>query len=170
MLVLVLQVVFDKEFGMFFQRPGPMKVVGYLATIDGIRGIFGFVDDPYCVPIGLCTVRHEAFEVMLGNSMPSHDVVEVMLENHLSIIVLGSEVAANDGHDALVGSIVYVAGHGGPLGNVFDMVRHDPSMLEIPTRLHVPNQVDPTTRANFQYLENESIVRLVTPGMGIDSA
>ena len=34
---------------------------------------------------------------------------------NLSILVLGLEVVASDGHDALVGSVVYVASHGGPL-------------------------------------------------------
>ena len=58
---------------------------------------------------------------------------------HLSILVLGSEIGASDGHDTLVGSVVYVAGHGGPLSNVFDMVGQDPSMLKIPTKLHVLN-------------------------------
>ena len=80
----------------------------------------------------------------------------------LSILVPGLEIAANDGHDALVGSVVYVACHGGPLGDAFDMVRHDPSMLEIPARLHALNQVDPTTRANLIHIENKNFVRLVT--------
>ena len=81
--------------------------------------------------------------------MASHDVVEFMPKKHLSILILGLEVAASDGHDALVGSVVYVAGHGGPFGDVFDMLGHDPSMLEIPTKLHAPNQVNPTTGANL---------------------
>ena len=83
-------------------------------------------------------------------------------KKNLSILVLGLEVAASDGHDALVGTVVYVAGHGGPLGDAFDMVGHDPSMLEIPTKLHSLNQVDPTTRADRGHLENENLVGLVT--------
>ena len=94
--------------------------------------------------------------------MASHDVVEVMLEKHLSILVVRLEMATSDGYDALVGSVVYVAGHGGPLGDAFDMIGHDPSMLEIPTRLHVLNQVNPTTAANLGHLEDENFVRLVT--------
>jgi hypothetical protein len=31
----------------------------------------------------LCTVRHEAFEVGLGDSMAGHDMVEVMPKNNL---------------------------------------------------------------------------------------
>jgi hypothetical protein len=42
------------------------------------------------------------------------------------------------------------------------MVGHDPSMLEITARLHAFNQVDPTTRANLEHLENENFVCIVT--------
>ena len=104
---------------------------------------------------------------------PSHDVVEVVLEKHLSILVLGLEIATSDGHDALVGSVVYVAGRGGPLGDAFDMVGHDPSMLEIPARSHTLNRVHPTTTASLKHLENK-LTPLPCPyrhlDLGIDSA
>jgi hypothetical protein len=83
-------------------------------------------------------------------------------EQHLSILVLRLEVAASNSHDALVGSVVNVAGHGGPLCDAFDMVGHDPSMLKITARLHAFNQVDPTTRANLGHFENKYFVRIVT--------
>jgi hypothetical protein len=49
------------------------------------------------------------------------------------------EVTASDSYDALVGSIVNVAGHGGPLSDAFDMVGHDPNMLKIFAMLHALN-------------------------------
>jgi hypothetical protein len=64
--------------------------------LDGNLGISGAIDDPYGVPNGLYTVRHEAFEVGFGDSIPIHDVVEVMLEKHLSILVFGLEAATSD--------------------------------------------------------------------------
>ena len=139
-----LQVVFDIEFGVFLQRLGPMEVESSLTPIDRNLWVSGLVNNPDGILIGLSTVGHEAFEVRLGNTMAGHDVVEVMSEKHLSILILGLEVAASDGHDALVGSIIYVAGHGGPFGDALDMVGHDPSVLEIPARLHALNQVDST--------------------------
>jgi hypothetical protein len=139
-----------------------MEVASSLTPIDGNLWISGPVNNPHNNPIGLCIVRHEAFEVRFGNSMPSHDVVEVMLEKHLSILVLGLEVIASNGHNALVGSVLYVTNHGGPLGDAFDMVGHDPSMLKIPVRLHAPNQIDPTTRVDLRYFENKNFVHLVT--------
>ena len=95
--------------------------------------------------------------------MAGHDMVEVMPENTwLSILIFGLEVAASDGHDTLVGLILDVVGHGGPLGDGFDMVGHDPSVLEIPARLHAFNQVDPTSRADLGHFENENLVIIVT--------
>jgi hypothetical protein len=94
--------------------------------------------------------------------MPSHDVVEVVPEQHLNILVLRLEIAASNSHDALVGPVVHVASHGGPLGDSFDMVRHDPSILEITARLHALNQVDPTTGPDLRHFENKNFVRIVT--------
>jgi hypothetical protein len=161
-LVLVLQVVFDIELGVFLQRLGPMEVACSLASIHENLRISRPVDNPHGIPIGLRTVSHKSFEVKLGNSMPSHDVVKVVPEKHLSILVLRLEVTASDGHDALVGSVVNVTCHGDPLGDAFDMVGHDPSMLKISARLHALNQVDPTTGADLGHLENKNFVCIVT--------
>jgi hypothetical protein len=108
-----------------------MELASSLAPLDQNLGISGANNDRYGVPIGLCTIRHEAFEMRLGDFIPSHDVVEVMPGKHLSIIVFGLEVAPGDGHDALVGLVIYVASHGGPSGHAFDMVGHNPSIIEI---------------------------------------
>ena len=158
MLVLVLQVVLDIEFGVFLQRLGSMEVASSLASINGNLRISRPVNNSHDIPIGLRTVSHETFELSFGNSMPSHDV----LEKHLSILVLGLDIAASDCHDVLVGSVVHVASHGGPFGDTFNMVGHDPSMLGIPSGLHMPNQVDPITRADLGYLENKNFVHLIT--------
>jgi hypothetical protein len=111
--------------------------------------------------------------------MPSHDMVGVVSEKHLSILVLRLEVAANNSHDALVRPVVNVAGHGGPLGDAFDMVGHNPSMLEITARLRALNQVDPTTGADLGHFENKNFVCIVTLawelipldiGLGVDTS
>jgi hypothetical protein len=95
--VLVLQGVRDIEFGVFLQRLGPMELAGSLVPVDGNLRISRPVDNLDDILIGLRTVRHEVFEVRLGDAMASHDVVEVMLEKHSSILVLGLEVAASHG-------------------------------------------------------------------------
>ena len=138
-----------------------MEVASSLAPLDWNLRISVAIDDPHGVPIGLRIIRHEAFEMWLRDFMPSHDVVEVMPEKHLSILVLGLEVAASDGHDTLVRPVIYVASYGGSLGHALDMVGHDPSMLKIPARLHAPNQVNPTVGANLGHFEDEDFVRLI---------
>jgi hypothetical protein len=135
-----------------------MEVTSFLVRLDRGIGISRAIDNPHDVPIDLCILRHEVFDVWLWDPMPSHDVVEVMQENHLSIFVLGLEIAINDGYVALVGPIVYTASHG---GYALDMVRHDPSMLKIPAKLHAPNQINPTTRANLRHLEDKDFVPLI---------
>jgi hypothetical protein len=159
MLVLAMLYI---DLGGVLQRLGPMEVAGSFTPIDENLWVSIPVNNPHNVPIGLCTIGHEAFEVGLGDSMAGHEVVEVMPKKNLSILVFGLEVAASDGHDALVGSVVYVAGHGVPPGHAFDMVGHDPSMLKIPARLHALNQADPTTRADLRHLKNKKIVGFVT--------
>ena len=68
---------------MFSQLLGPMEVGSLFAVFDENLGIFGVIDDPHGVPIGLCIISHEDFNAELRDSMPSHDVVEVMPKNHL---------------------------------------------------------------------------------------
>jgi hypothetical protein len=152
----------DIELGVFLQRLGPMEVAGSFTPIEWNLWIFRPVNNPHGIPIGLCTVDHEAFDVGLGDSMAGYDVVEVMPNKNLSIIVFVLEVAANDGHNTLVGSFVYVAGHGGLFGDAFHMVGHDPSMLKIPARFHALTLVDPTTKADFKHLENKNFVNFIT--------
>ena len=72
-----------------------MEVAGSLTPNNGNLWIFKLVDNPHGIPIGLRIVRHEAFEVRLGDSIACHDVVEVMPKKHLRILVLGLEVAAS---------------------------------------------------------------------------
>ena len=74
----VLQVVLDIKFGVFLQRLGPKEVACSLMPIHGNLWISRAVDNPHGIPIGWRIVYHEAFEMRLGDSMASHDMVEVM--------------------------------------------------------------------------------------------
>ena len=165
MFVLVLQVVFDLEW-LFFQRLDPMEVAGTLMSIGGKFCNSEPVDTPHNIPIGLRTICHKAFELRLGESMARHDVVEVMSEKHLSIIFVDLEVATSDGHDAQVGSIIYVASEVGPRGDAFDMIGHDPSMVEILVRLYALNHVDPTTRESTLYILKTKTLSVLSPWLG----
>ena len=59
-----------------------MKVAGSLTPIDGNLWISGPVSNSHGIPISLRIVRHKAIKVRFGDSMASHDMVEVMSEKH----------------------------------------------------------------------------------------
>ena len=106
-----------------------MEIARSLAAFHGYLWVSGSVDDAHNVPIGLRTISHETFELRLVYSMPTHDMVKVLPENELSIFVLRLEITASNGEYTLVRGVVHVAGHGGPIGNSFDMVEHHPGVL-----------------------------------------
>ena len=54
----------------------------------------------------------------------------------MSILVLGLEVTRSDICDVLLRPIVDVASHGGPIHDPLNIIRHDPSILKITTRLN----------------------------------
>lgn len=89
--------------------------------------------------------------------MLSHDMIGIMPKKHLSILVFGLVVVVNDGHDTLIRFVIYMAGHGGPLSDTYDMVRHDPIMRNIPTRLHAPTQVDPLPGSTSDILKTKML-------------
>ena len=89
--------------------------------------------------------------------MTSHNVVHVMLGKHLSILILGLRVVANDGYDVLIGSVIYMVGHGGLLGDMFDIAGHDPSMLKIPAKLHALNPL-PKPTSNILKMKTLSVL------------
>jgi hypothetical protein len=66
---LVLQMVFDIEFDVVLQGLGLIGVACYFTLLNHNLEIFRVVNNPHGLAIGLCTVRYEAFEVWLWNSM-----------------------------------------------------------------------------------------------------
>jgi hypothetical protein len=139
-----------------------MEKAGPLAALHYNLGIPGPVDDTHGVPVGLRTIGHESFKIRLWDSVSGHDVVEVVPKEHLGIFILQLEVTAGNRHDALIGGVIDMGGHGGPTCDSLDMVGHDPCSLEITAGLHTMNQVDTTPGANFGHLENEDLVRVIT--------
>jgi hypothetical protein len=103
-----------------------MEITRLLAAFHGYLWVSGSVYDTHKVLIGLSTIHHETFELRLVYSMPTHDVVKVLPEHELSIFVLRLEITASNGEYTLVRGVVHVAGHGGLVGNLFDVVKHHP--------------------------------------------
>ena len=68
--------------------------------------------------------------------MPSHDVIEILPEDNLYALVVELKITACNGHDMLICSIINMSSHCGPIGNMFDVIKHDLGIIKISTGLH----------------------------------
>jgi hypothetical protein len=134
------------------------KKTSALTTLHWNFGILWTIHNANIIPIGLRTVRHEAYKAWMWDTVSGHDVVEVLPEEHLGIFILRLEITTWNGHDPLISLIVDMSGHGGP----FDVIAHHPRVLNVPTRLHASNQIHSTSRTNLGHLEDENLGCIVT--------
>jgi hypothetical protein len=168
-IVLVLQVWLDKLLCVLFQRCSPVEETSTLTVLHGDLWITTAIDDSDSIPIGLCTVRHEAFEVGILNAILCHEIVEFSLHDTLGRRVLRLHVTYDDGHNLAIRCIVHVTRHCGPFFDTLDMVKHEPSILEICSWLHALDEVHTTSRSVFQHLEDVHLVLALTwKDVGVD--
>ena len=138
MPVLVLEVVLNELLGMLLKRLASVKIACSLTTKHGNLGITATVDNSNRILVGLGTINHETLELWQWYTISSHDVIEILPEDNLCVLVLGLKITTCNGHDTLICSIIDMTSHCGPIGNTFDMIEHDPGMLEISAGLHLP--------------------------------
>jgi hypothetical protein len=160
--VLVLHVWLDKLLCVSFQRCSLVEETSALSVLHGDLWITTAIDDSDSIPIGLRTVRHEAFEVGILDAILCHEIVEFSLPDTLDLRVLRLHVIYGDGHDLAIRCIIHMTRHCGPLFDMLDMVKHEPSVLEISSWLHVLDEVHTTSRAVFQHLEDVDLVLALT--------
>ena len=86
--MLVLEVGTDIIFHMLFKGLDPMKEVGPLLILHGNCGVTITVNHPNNIRVCLRTIRHESLELGQWNTMPCHDIVQVLPEYHLSRSIL----------------------------------------------------------------------------------
>jgi hypothetical protein len=67
---------------------GPVEEISALTVLHGDLWITTAIDDSDNIPIGLCTVRHEAFEVGILHAVLCHEIVEFSLHDILGLCVL----------------------------------------------------------------------------------
>ena len=139
----------DILLGVLLQGLGLVKVANPLTPFHQDFGITRAIDNLHSILISLSTFDHISLELWLWDTIPGHHMINVLLENYLSIHILKLEVVTCNGHDVLVGPIVNMACHGGPTGDTLDMVKHNPCILQVTTSLHLPNQVDTALWTNL---------------------
>jgi hypothetical protein len=129
--VLVLHVWLDELLCVSFQRCSPVEETSALSVLHGDLWITTTIDDSDNIPTGMCTVHHEEFEVGILHAVLSHEIIEFSLHDTLDLWVLRLHVTYGDGHDLAIRCIVHVIRHCGPFLDTLDMVKHEPSILEI---------------------------------------
>jgi hypothetical protein len=70
------------------------------------------IDHPNCIPVGLCIVSHEAFELGLRDSILQKNNIKILLEDTLNSNIFGLHVTYGNGHNATVGGVIDMASHG----------------------------------------------------------
>jgi hypothetical protein len=138
-----------------------MEQAGAFSTLHWFRIVSTTIYLPYSIPIGLRTVRHEALELRFRDPMTSHYMIEIFPEYDLCFTILGLHFTARNRQDSFVFMIVYMTRHCSPIGNSFDMVKHDPRVFKRASRLHLADKVHSTTRTNLGHLEDVYFLFLI---------
>jgi hypothetical protein len=125
-----------------------MEETSALSILHGDLGITTAIDDSDSIPIGLSTVHHEAFEVGILDTILCHEIVQFSSHDTLDLGVLRLHVTYGDGHDLAIRCIVHMTRHCGPFFDTLDMVKHEPSVLEISSWLHALDKVHTTSRSS----------------------
>jgi hypothetical protein len=168
-IVLVLHVWLNILLCVLFQRCSPVEETNALMVLHGDLRITTAIDNSNSIPIGVCTVRHEAFEVGILDAVLCHEIVEFSLHDTLDLRVLRLHVTYGDGHDLAIRCIVHMTCHCGLFLDMLDMVKHEPSVLEISSWLHALDEVHTTSKSIFQHLEDVHLVLTLTwKDIGVD--
>jgi hypothetical protein len=127
--VLVLHVWLDVLLCMSIQQCSLVQEASALSVLHGDLWVTTAIDDSDSIPVGLCTICHQAFEVELFHAVLSHEFVEFSLHNTLDFYVLRLHVTYGNGHDLAIRCIVYMTGHCGPFLDMLDMVKYESCFL-----------------------------------------
>jgi hypothetical protein len=84
--VLVLEVGTDIGFHMLFKGLGLVEEARPLLVLHGNRGVTTAVYYPQSIPVCLSTVRHESFELGLRDTVPCHDIIQVLPEDIIQVL------------------------------------------------------------------------------------
>jgi hypothetical protein len=159
---LVQHVWLDKLLYVLFQRCSLVEETSALLVLHGDLWFTTAIDDLDNIPIGLCTVCHEAFEVGILDAILCHEIVEFSPHDTLDLRVLQLHVTYGDGHDLAICNLVYVKCHCSPFLDPLDMVKYEPSVLEISSWLHALDEVDTTSSSVYQHLEDVHLILALT--------
>ena len=113
--MLVLVVNTDIGFRILFEGLGSIEEARPLLVFHGNRGVTTIVYHPHSIPVCLSIVYHKYLEFGLWNTMPCHDIIEVLPKYHLSSTILWLRIVDYNGHDMTICGVIDMASHGGPM-------------------------------------------------------
>jgi hypothetical protein len=127
-IVLVLHVWLNILLDVSFQRGSLVEETHVLLVLHGDLWITTAIDESDNIPIGMCTIHHEAFEVGILHAIFSHEIVEFSPHDTLDLLVLRVHVTYGNGHDLAIHCIILL--------DMLNMVKHEPRILKISSWLH----------------------------------
>ncbi len=87
-----------------------------------------------------------------------HHVIEFFPHYLLNLHVLILHVTNQNGHHFAVCRIVHMTSHSCPTNHMLHMIKHDPSILQIPCKLHSCHKTHSTPHTIYEHLENEHLL------------
>jgi hypothetical protein len=108
------------------------------------RNISKTIHDMNNIPIGMCIIHHEPFEIGVCKTKPKHHLVQFCPHDTLKFCEFILHVINCNGEHFAIHRVVNTTSHGGPFLNTHDMIKHQPTILQITTRLHALHQINPT--------------------------
>jgi len=122
------------------------------------RGVPRSINNSDNIPIGLCVINHEFFEIWFWKVTLLHLVIELCPHYLLGLHVLKLHVTNRNGHHCAIGWIVHMTNHSCTTSHTFHMIKHDPNILQIPYRLHLCDKTCSTPHTIYGHLENEHLL------------
>jgi hypothetical protein len=107
------------------------------------RGISKIVHDTNNIPIGMCIIHYEPFEIGVCKTKLEHHLIQSFPHDTHSFCGFKLHVANCNVEHFVIHYVVNMTSHGGPFLNTFNMIKHQPTILQITTRLHAPHQINP---------------------------
>jgi hypothetical protein len=108
----------------------------------------------------LCVISHESLEIGFWKLVPQHHFIKLCQHESLNFGVLRLYITNRYGQHFTIHKIVHMTSHSYPTNNTLHMIKHDPSILQIPYKLHLCDKVDSTPDTTYQHLENKHLLSM----------
>jgi hypothetical protein len=138
------------------------KHVCSLSTIL-TKGVPRTINNFDCISIGLCVINNESFEIGFWKPMLQHCFINFFPRKSLSFNVFKMHITKWYGQHFTIHKIIHMTSHSCLAINTLHMIKHDPSVLQIPYRLHWCGKVDSIPDTIYRHLEINTFCPWICP-------